>query len=57
MKEIDKRFEEGISEAFNYATSVERRAAKGGSSKSSVLEQIEILKATMLGQVGHWASW
>lgn len=44
MKEIDSRFEQDIAEAFNYETSVERRSAKGGTSKSSVLEQIEVLK-------------
>ncbi|KAF4125921.1 argininosuccinate lyase [Geosmithia morbida] len=47
MKAIDSRFEEDISEAFNYETSVERRSAKGGTSKSSVLEQIAVLKAML----------
>ncbi|KAK5997334.1 putative argininosuccinate lyase [Cladobotryum mycophilum] len=44
LKEIDQRFEEDIAEAFDYETSVERRSAKGGTSKSSVLEQIKVLK-------------
>ncbi|UNI20446.1 Argininosuccinate lyase [Purpureocillium takamizusanense] len=48
MKAIDPRFEEDISEAFNYDTSVERRSAKGGTSKSSVMEQIKVLEE-MLG--------
>ncbi|KAJ6443162.1 argininosuccinate lyase [Purpureocillium lavendulum] len=48
MKAIDPRFEEDIAEAFNYDTSVERRSAKGGTSKSSVMEQIKVLKE-MLG--------
>lgn len=47
MKEIDERFEEDIAEAFNYETSVERRSAKGGTSKSSVLEQIAVIKAML----------
>lgn len=48
MKAIDARFEEDIADAFDYETSVERRSAKGGTSKSSVLEQIKVLTA-MLG--------
>ena len=48
MKEIDQRFKEDIADAFDYETSVERRSAKGGTSRSSVLEQIAVLK-TMLG--------
>ncbi|POR34995.1 Putative argininosuccinate lyase [Tolypocladium paradoxum] len=48
MKAIDARFDEDIADAFDYEVSVERRSAKGGTSKSSVLEQIEVLTA-MLG--------
>ncbi len=44
LKEVDARFEEDIADAFDYEKSVELRAAKGGTSKSSVLEQIETLK-------------
>lgn len=44
MKAIDDRFQDDIAEAFNYETSVERKSAKGGTSKSSVLEQIKVLK-------------
>ncbi|EHK26653.1 uncharacterized protein TRIVIDRAFT_218799 [Trichoderma virens Gv29-8] len=40
LKAIDSRFEEGITETFVYETSVERRSAKGDTSKSLVLEQI-----------------
>lgn len=44
MKAIDERFEEDISDVFNYETSVESRTAKGGTSKEGVLEQIKVLK-------------
>ncbi|OIW25568.1 L-Aspartase-like protein [Coniochaeta ligniaria NRRL 30616] len=48
LKGIGSRFEKDIAESFDYEKSVEMRAARGGTSKSSVLEQIEVLKA-MLG--------
>ncbi|PHH85687.1 hypothetical protein CDD83_68 [Cordyceps sp. RAO-2017] len=44
LKEIDGRFEEDVAKVFDYDASVERRAAKGGTSKSSVLEQIKVLR-------------
>ncbi|KAL7944590.1 L-Aspartase-like protein [Trichoderma barbatum] len=47
LKAIDSRFEEDIAEAFVYETSVERRSAKGGTSKFSVLEQIQVIKAVL----------
>lgn len=47
LKAIDGRFEEDIVKSFNYETSVEMRSAKGGTSKSSVLEQIEVLRGTL----------
>lgn len=50
LKAIDGRFEEDIAEAFVYETSVERRSAKGGTSKSSVLEQIQVIKAALSGK-------
>ncbi|KAL6853273.1 argininosuccinate lyase [Trichoderma novae-zelandiae] len=49
LKKIGSRFEEDIAEAFVYETSVERRSAKGGTSKSSVLEQIQVIKAALSG--------
>lgn len=48
LKAIDGRFEEDIRDVFNYDTSVERRTAKGGTSKQSVVEQIKVLR-DMLG--------
>jgi argininosuccinate lyase len=47
LKGIDARFEKDIAESFDYEKSVEMRAARGGTSKSSVLEQIKVLKAML----------
>jgi argininosuccinate lyase len=47
LKGIDARFEEDIAECFDYEKSVEMRAARGGTSKSSVQEQIKVLKAML----------
>jgi argininosuccinate lyase len=47
LKGVDSRFEKGIAEAFNYEKSVEMRSACGGTSKSSVLEQIKVLKSML----------
>lgn len=44
LKGVDSRFEEDIAETFDYRKSVEMRASKGGTSKSSVLEQIAVLR-------------
>jgi len=44
LKEVDARFEKDVSEVFNYEKSVEMRSTRGGTSKSSVLEQIEVLR-------------
>ena len=41
---VDARFEEDVKKCFNYERSVEMRTAKGGTSKSTVREQIEVLK-------------
>ena len=57
MKAIDPRFEKDISEAFNYDTSVERRSAKGGSSNSSVMVQIEVLREMLGGEVVATIRW
>lgn len=44
LKGIDVRFGPDIKEVFDYEKSVEMRSAKGGTSKSSVLEQIKVIK-------------
>ncbi|KAI9888802.1 MAG: argininosuccinate lyase [Vezdaea aestivalis] len=48
LKEVDSRFEPDIKESFNYERSVEMRAAAGGTSKSSVMQQIVKLKEVVL---------
>ena len=61
LQDVDKRFQEDVEACFNYEQSVEMRTAKGGTSKSSVLEQIDVLKdllrsdgsTLMLGEVSH----
>lgn len=47
LQAIDSRFGPDIIESFDYEKSVEMRSAKGGTSKSSVLEQIAVLKKTL----------
>ncbi|KAL7783571.1 L-Aspartase-like protein [Trichoderma ceciliae] len=47
LQAIDSRFTDDIAEAFEYETSVEAKTAKGGTSRSSVLEQIQILRAML----------
>lgn len=47
LQQVDKRFEEDVLEVFDYQKSVEMRSAKGGTSKSAVLEQIEAVKAAL----------
>lgn len=44
LKAIDARFEPDVAEVFDYETSVERRSVKGGTSRSSVMEQIRVLR-------------
>ncbi|CAH0044092.1 unnamed protein product [Clonostachys solani] len=48
LQAIDSRFPDNIKDVFNYEASVESRNAQGGTSRASVLEQIEVLKG-MLG--------
>jgi argininosuccinate lyase len=44
LQQVDSRFDNDVMDCFNYLSSVEARSAKGGTSKSAVLEQIEVLK-------------
>lgn len=50
LQGIDKRFEKDVMAVFDYQKSVEMRSAKGGTSKSAVLEQIEAVKKALAGQ-------
>ncbi|UKZ79307.1 hypothetical protein TrVFT333_007057 [Trichoderma virens FT-333] len=47
LQAIDSRFTADIVEAFEYETSIEAKSSKGGTSRSSVLEQIQILRAML----------
>ncbi|RYP42224.1 hypothetical protein DL767_000388 [Monosporascus sp. MG133] len=47
LQAIDSRFTADIAEAFEYETSVEAKSSKGGTSRSSVLEQIQVLRAML----------
>ena len=47
---VDKRFEKDVMGVFDYQKSVEMRSAKGGTSKSAVMEQIEAVKKTLAGK-------
>ncbi|MCJ1475220.1 hypothetical protein MMC13_003881 [Lambiella insularis] len=44
LQGVDSRFEEDVEKCFNYERSVEMRSAKGGTSKASVQEQINVLR-------------
>ena len=44
LKDVDGRFDKDIVDSFDYQISVEMRSAKGGTSESSVREQIGMLK-------------
>ncbi len=51
LQSVDKRL--GSDFIFDYEKSVEMRTAKGGTSKSSVMEQIQVLKSMLLGGSHH----
>lgn len=46
-QEVDNRFGDDVLDCFNYKKSVEYRTAKGGTSKASVKEQIEVVNALL----------
>jgi argininosuccinate lyase len=47
LQAIDSRFTADIAKTFEYETSVEAKSSKGGTSRSSVLEQIQVLRAML----------
>ena len=51
LQDIDKRFEKDVMGVFDYQKSVEMRSAKGGTSKSAVMEQIEAVKKALAGDL------
>ncbi|EGP83052.1 unnamed protein product [Zymoseptoria tritici ST99CH_1A5] len=44
LRSVDSRFEKDVLGVFDYQKSVEMRSAKGGTSRSAVMEQIEAVK-------------
>jgi argininosuccinate lyase len=50
LQGVDMRFEKDIMGVFDYQKSVEARSAKGGTSRSAVMEQIEAVKKTLAGE-------
>jgi len=49
LQAIDSRFGEDVKDVFNFEASVERRNATGGTAKSAVLKQLELLKKQVKG--------
>jgi len=47
LQGVDGRFEKDVLGVFDYQKSVEMRSAKGGTSRSAVLEQIQAIKQTL----------
>ncbi|EMC97571.1 hypothetical protein BAUCODRAFT_456784 [Baudoinia panamericana UAMH 10762] len=50
LQGVDRRFEKNVMEVFDYQKSVEMRSAKGGTSRSAVMEQIEAVKKALSGE-------
>ncbi|KWU43574.1 argininosuccinate lyase [Rhodotorula sp. JG-1b] len=48
FKSVSPHFGDDVHDVFNFETSVERRDAKGGTSRRAVLEQIETLKKKLV---------
>lgn len=48
FKSVSPHFGDDVHEVFNFETSVERRDAKGGTSRRAVREQIDSLKQKLL---------
>ena len=58
LKRVDERFgDDVLMECFNHESAVEKRTAKGGTSKDSVKEQIEVLKEMLeTGEMPKWGA-
>jgi argininosuccinate lyase len=50
LQGVDKRFDKDVLKVFDYQKSVEMRSAKGGTSRSAVMEQIEAVKKALAGK-------
>ncbi|CAG8930817.1 unnamed protein product [Penicillium salamii] len=49
INQVDGRFKEDVMSCFDYEKSVESRNAPGGTSRSSIVEQISVLRNTISG--------
>ena len=49
LQGVDKRFDQDVLDVFDYQRSVEMKSAVGGTSKSAVMEQINLLKEVIKG--------
>lgn len=47
LQKIDAGFEEDIMKVWNFEESVEKRTSRGGTSRASVLKQVELLEKTL----------
>ena len=45
LKAISEKFEEDIATVFDFESAVEKRSSQGGTSKSSVTEQVQAIRA------------
>ncbi len=49
LRSVDGRFEPDVKECLDYERAVELKSSQGGTSKSSVREQIAVLKQMLKG--------
>ena len=57
LRAVDSRFEDDITDVFNYERSVEMRSAKGGTCKASVKEQIGVIQALLKSEGSAMDAW
>ena len=57
LRGVDSRFDKDVEKCFNYERSVEMRSAKGGTSKATVREQINVLKNLLKSEGGAMDAW
>ena len=57
LQAVDSRFEDDITEVFDYERSVEMRSAKGGTSMASVKEQIRVIQDLLKSEGSAMDTW
>ncbi|KAL8770340.1 MAG: hypothetical protein Q9209_003976 [Squamulea sp. 1 TL-2023] len=55
LQSIDKRFDDNVRECFDHEAAVEKRTAQGGTARSSVMEQIAVMKKFL--ETGVMPAW